>query len=298
MKRMITFGAAVLAALSLNSAANAQEVTFKKATPAVGETNATTEEMKMSNKISVSANGNVIQEVDQKMQETKASKMTVLAVDGKKITKIKVTYKKKEAKQDVGQGPMNKSSKLVGKTFILSKSGDAVTVTDEAGKKVDDAVAKEVEADHSKNLGEFDNKFAEVLPDRAIKVGETITVDKKKANSFFKDKDDKDPMNVETFTLKLTGTKKINGVMVGVFDMHVKFAGEPGPGMKMTIDMKGTAHVGVDNCYPHLMDLKGPLAMNGKNQGMDMKGAGEMHMKIHAVYGKGGATSKPTTGGK
>ncbi|MDF1665957.1 MAG: hypothetical protein P1V97_29645 [Planctomycetota bacterium] len=298
MKRMITFGAAILAALSLNSVANAQEVTFKKGVPGVGESRSSTEETAMTNKMAITMNGQVVQKVEQKTSETKSHTVTVLARDGEKISKIKVHLKKKEAKQDVGQGPQSKKSDLVGKTFVLEQKGDDVVVTDEAGKKVDDTVAKEVKGDFAKSLGDFDNKFAEVLPDGAVKVGDTITVDKKKANKFFKDGDDKDPMQVEVFTLKLTGTKKINGVTVAVFEMHVKFSGEPNPGMKIVMDMKGTAHVSVDSSYPHLLDLKGPMTVVGKNQGMDIKGDGEMKMKFHSTYGKAGAaTSKPTTGG-
>lgn len=297
MKRMITLGAAVLAALTFNSVAIAQEVTFKKAVPGVGESRSSTEETAMTNKMSVTMNGQVVQKVDQKTSETKTNTVTVLAKDGDKITKIKVHLKKKEAKQDVGQGPQSRKSELAGKTFTLEKKGDDVVVTDDAGKKAADEVAKEIKGDFEKSLGDFDNKFKHVLPDGAVKVGQTITVDKKKANKFFKDEDDKDPMEVETFTLKLTGTKKINGATVAVFEMHVKFSGAPQPGMKLTMDMKGTAHVGVDTSYPHLIDLKGPMVIDGKNQGMEIKGEGEMKMKFHSTYGKAGAaTSKPTTG--
>lgn len=298
MKNTVTFGAAILAILSFNSLANGQEVTFKKAIPKVGESRQTTEDMSLTNKITVSANGKVLQTVDQKQQVGKTVKLTVLVRAKEKIAKIKVDYIRGETTEDSGRGEKTTTSPLVGKSFLLEDKGDKVLVTDGAGKKTSDAEATRVKMSYSKSLGEFHNKFGDVLPDRALKVGETITVEQKKANKFFRDDEKKVTLTVELFTLKLTGTKKIGAVTVGIFEMHLKFVDKFAKGMKLTTDLKGQALVDVATCFTHLMDLKGPMEMAGKNQGMTMNGKGEMHMKLHIVHSKEGTTSKPTTGGK
>ncbi|MDF1665958.1 MAG: hypothetical protein P1V97_29650 [Planctomycetota bacterium] len=298
MNRMITFGAAILAALSLNSVANAQEVTFKRAIPGVGDAREVSEDMTLTNKISVTMNGKVVQEVDQKQHASKTEKITILSRAGKKIAKIKVDYIKGEATEDAGRGPKTSKSGLVGKSFILEDKGDKVLVVEENGKKPAEDDERRVTQSHSKFLGEFRNKFADVLPDRAIKIGETITVEKEKANKFFRDDAKKVTLTVELFTLKLTGTKKINGETVGVFEMHLKFVDNFAKGMKLATDLSGTALVGVNTCFSHLIDIKGPMEMSGKNQGMVMSGKGEMHMKNKVTYSKAGAASKPTSGGK
>lgn len=298
MKRNFSLGAAVLAALALTSAANAQEVTFKKAIPGVGEARLETEDMKLVNKISVSMNGQVVQEVEQTQKVAKSAKVTVLARSGKKIAKIKVDCIKGETTENAGRGAKTTKSDLVGKSFVLTDTGEKVLVSDENGKRVTKDDAARVKISYSKALGEFSNKFGDVLPERAIKVGETLTIEQAKANKFFRDDAKKVTLNVEIFTLKLTGTKKISGVTVAVFEMHLKFVDKFAKGMKLTTDLKGSALVGVDTCFTHLMDLKGPMEMDGKNQGMTMKGLGSMHMKIHVEYSKVGAASKPTTGGK
>lgn len=296
MNRGFTACAALLIALTLPSVSTAQDITFKKKVPAVGDSRTTTEHSSSVNNIEVSQNGQVIQKLKQTGKETKVDTITVLAkVDGK-ITKIKVHVKSNEVTQDVGTGAQTKENPLKGKTFILEKKGDSHVVTDEAGKKLSEDLTKIAYIQYGDDLGDFKNEFKKIIPDRAIKMGETIKVSDKLAQSFFNSKKEKSPLKVESFTLTLEEKKTVNGVDLAVFDMSVKFSGAPAPGAKITVAMTGPLHLGINDCYPYLMDLKGKMDMAGSQQGLDIKGTGENKLKKTGSYKSGSAASKPTTG--
>jgi hypothetical protein len=309
MNRGITFGIALSAVLSMAFSASAQDskltsVRFKKVRPVVGDIRHETDSMGMKNKMKLTQNGQVLQTMNQKMGENEESIIEILALDKDDITKIKVTCRKKEEKGDVGMGPQEKKSPITGMTFILEKKGDKVVVTDGTGKELKTQLfVDEARTNYAKMLGADRNKFNKVIPDRAIKIGETIDIPAKVAKKFFDNDEANKEMTVEKFTLTLKSTKKLpmfvgdkNGPLVAVFDMAVKFVGEPQKGMKMTMDMKGVAVIGVNNSWPYLMDLKGPMTMTGSQQNgevkFDLAGSGVMAMKKTAIYSK----AKPTTG--
>ena len=294
MKRMITLGAAIVAALSMNSVAVAQEVTIKRASPKIGESRLTTDKSGMNAKFAITQNGKK-RDVKQVVHELSTTKVTILAKTGDKVTQLKIHVKKDVEKQDIDGKEQEEKSPLSGKTFILEKKAGKVHVTDEAGKKVDDRTAGLVAGKYGHEFDEFDDKFGLILPKRSLKVGETITIDKKLASRFFSDAAGEDPMNVESFTLKLIGAKKINGATVAVFEMHFKGGGKAGPTMTLDLNLKGAAHIDVDTGYPHLMSFKGSAIMNDKNPQMSMSGKGEMHLKRLSVYGKASkAASQPS----
>jgi hypothetical protein len=309
MNRGITFGIAWLATISMGFSAFAQDsiptsVVFKKVRRGVGDIRHKTEAMGMKNELKITEKGQVLQTINQKVAKNKESKIEVLAVDKDEVTKIKVTCRKKEEKSDVGKGRQDKKSPLTGMTFILEKKDDKVIVTDGAGKKLKTQfIEDEARAAYTKALGPDKSKFQIVIPDRPIKIGETIDIPKKVANKFFEDDEANEKTTVEKFTLTLKSTKKFpmflgdnNGPLVAVFDMAVKFVGEPQKGMKVTMDMKGVAVIGINNCWTYLIDIKGPMTMTGSQQNgkrkFDLAGRGLMGMKKSAVYSK----AKPTTG--
>ncbi|MDF1665956.1 MAG: hypothetical protein P1V97_29640 [Planctomycetota bacterium] len=296
MNKGITLCAALVATLALPGLSSAQEISFKKKTPAVGDSQQTTEHSTSTNNIEVSQNGKLLQKMKQTAEESKVDTITVLALDAGKITKIKVHVAKNEVKQDVGMGAQSKKNPLVGKTFLIEKTGDDIVVTDEAGKKLGDDLAKVAVIEYSDELGDFKNEFTKIIPDKSVKVGETLKVSEKVAQSFFNSKKEKNPLKVDDFTLTLKGTKNINGVDIAVFEMTVKFSGAPAPGAKIAVEMTGPLHIGIHDCYPYLMDLKGKMSIQGSQQGMDIKGVGENKLKKTGSYKSAATASKPTTG--
>ena len=298
MSRGLFLRAAVFAILSLPTFCLAQEVTIKKSQPKVGDVLGTTEHSSSANDIKLFQKGKLIQTLKQKAEELRSDTITILACDGDKIRKLKVHVKKNEKKQSVGVGPDSKKSLLVGKTFILEKKGETIVATDESGKKLADDMAKEARYEYADELGEYKNEFNKIIPDRALKVGETIKVPEKMAQSFFNSKQEKSPLKVTHFTLTLKGTKKVNNVDVAIFDILVKFSGSPAAGSKVSVEMKGPLHIGVNNCYPYLMNISGTMTIEGKEQGLDIKGAGQNKLKKTGSYTKSAKTKQPKSGQK
>lgn len=296
MYKGMTLSAVILFTLAIPGLSFAQEITFKKKSPAVGDSHSTTELSSSKNNIEVFQKGQLLQKMKQSGKESKVDSVTVLALSAGKITKIKVHVKQNEMTQDAGMGPQSKKSPLVGKTFLLEKKDDAIHITDEAGKKLPEALAKVAELEYGDELGDFKNEFNKIIPDRAVKVGETLTVSEKVAQSFFNSKKEKNPLKVVKFTLTLKGSKQLNGVDVAIFDMVVQFSGAPAPGAKIAVAMTGPLHIGINDCYPYLMDLKGKMDIKGSQQGMDIKGVGENKLKKTGLYKVATPASKPTTG--
>ncbi|MDF1665959.1 MAG: hypothetical protein P1V97_29655 [Planctomycetota bacterium] len=295
MKTLKTLGLLSLLLLSTQSLLSAEEVTLKQKKASVGWTDLRSESFLMSNKLTISSGGKVVREVQQTNFKDFVTKLTVLAVDGDKVTKVKVEVIKKESKAGMGK-PVLRKSPHTGKSFVLEQKGDKVTVT-EGDKAVPENLAAAIEKDYGSSLGAPTNKFLKMLPGSTMKVGESVPVKLEAARAFIAD-EDRSPFKLKSFELKLTGTKTVDSVKVAVFEVHAKFSGSEGT-MVMGYELKGPIEVGIDDSLPRLVDLNGPVAISAKDSTREMKGVGTLKTKVSNVYSMSGqATSKPSKEGR
>lgn len=274
-------------------AAEAQDsVHFKKEDLVVGSRRVAKEGMTMKNKMSIEANGQVIQTLNQDMKANKHFVLTVLAMEGKVVTKLKVAVKAMDEKLDQGEaGSSEKTNPMVGKTFILEKVKDVITVTDGEGDPVDESLVKEAQKAFGKELAEEKSgDFSEVIPDRPVKIGETLNVPAALAKKLFDDNGEN--FKVEKFVIKLIAVKEVDGDKVGVFSMSMNMTVKPSPALNMSVQFKGTMSLGVNNSWPYDLSMTGPLAFSGKEQGMDLNGKGSMGLTNSMRYSGSRATAK------
>lgn len=271
-------------ALPMNSALAQESYHFKKKGPTVGTKRVSKEGMDMTNEFAVGANGQVIQTVKQKLKAKKHFVFTVLATKDETVTKLKVHVKAHSETLD--QGPMGVNSKknpLVGKTFIIEQIDDVVAVTDGDGNPVDEALVKEARKEFGKEVGKKeDTDFDDIIPDRPLKIGETLKVPPALAKKMFDAEED--GTKIEQFSIKFVAVETKNGVKLGVFEMVMNMSVKPAAALTMTVKMKGKMRLGIENSWPYEMSLKGPLVFKGSQQGMDLDGKGTMSLSNSAQY--------------
>lgn len=288
MDRPLSFILVPFFTLSFTLPAFAQNaVTFKQSQPKAGESRRHAESMSMTNTMKLIQNGRTIRTIQQKVTEIKAFDLNILKVNSDSITKVKVQCRKLETRENVGQGPKVRKSPLVGKSFVIENQATGKSITDGQGQAVKN---KQIEtlarANYAGQVGRFNNEFGDILPKRPIKFGEVIKVDDAKASQFFNDAGDQS-MKVTNFSLRLTGYRLSQGHHLAIFDLRAKFELKPAAGMTMTVDMTGKAEVGANTLYTHLLDMSGPLKVTGTVNGLTLKGAGKMVLKISMDLQKG-----------
>lgn len=275
----------------LGSAEAQDSVHFKKEELAVGSRRVTKEGMTMKNKMRIEANGQVIQTLNQDMKTTKHIIHTILAMKGKKVTKVKVEVKAFKETLDQGEAGKNtKTNPMAGKNFILEKIKDVIAVTDENGNSVDESLVAEARKSFKDIFGnEKKGDFEELIPDRPVKIGETLKVTDELAQKLF---DDSGDLKIDGFVMKLVAVKEIDGRKVGVFAISMNMSVKPAESMDMSMKMKGTLSLGADNTWPYTITMTGPLVFSGKQQGMDLVGKGSMTMSNSFRYSGPRASKK------
>jgi hypothetical protein len=195
--------------------------------------------------------------------------------DAKRATQLKRTYEKVDKTNDKGD---EVKSYLVGKTVVITREKDKATYTVD-GKAPTDDQAKELDAEFGEKSGDF-NKH-DMMPDKAVKVGDTWKLDMKKVMAAMGDMKglNADPDKSE-FTGKLVKAAKKDGALRGTLEFTLKFvladfplgpnmAVPTEPGSEMVI--KATIECCLDGTQPgEKSDLnmkivvKAKLPMDGK----------------------------------
>lgn len=256
-------------------------ITFKGKAPAVGDKfdEKKASDMKLTMTIEVGA------KKTSEFTEVESSQKTVeaLAVDGKAITKAKITYADyKKVETEDGKEKKKPPSPLAGKTFLFELKDGKVLVTDEKGGKLPKDEETKVLV-KNRHFGKPD-PFLEGMPDKAIKPGDKVDSMVKALEQYFKDDDDsaKDPPEIKDVKVKLESIEKDGKDQIGVFSVELTMAS--GKDNKSPIDLKiplkGKVKVRAKDGFTTSIDLKGPVTMEGNDPKFKMSGKGEAHMTI------------------
>lgn len=110
-----------------------------------------------------------------KTTRNKVEAREVLAVDGDRVTKFKVTYTTIEEGQTVDGKPRTKPSAVAGKTYIVEVSPDKIAVTNEAGTAIPEPELTEA----TKRADELrtQNRLENVLATKTFQVGQKVELD-------------------------------------------------------------------------------------------------------------------------
>lgn len=217
-------------------------------------------------------------------RETTVEKSEVLGVEGKIVTKKKITYAEKTKVQSENGKDKSTPSPLVGKTYVLAMVDGKPAVTDEAGKSVP-AVEEELVLKSHRSFGKPDPMF-DGMPQGAIRVGDEVPSLKKALQDNLADSDDgKDHPEFIVDSVKLTTIDKGND-LVGVFALEItvqtpKDSKDP---FAMKAKLTGTMKLRAKDGWLTGMELKGPLDLAGKDPSFKVEGKGDMNMQFANAY--------------
>ncbi|MCO5167257.1 MAG: hypothetical protein M9894_12965 [Planctomycetes bacterium] len=274
-----TITAVGAALLLVASAATAEEtVTLTWRPPAEGSTRTDTKHMEMKLNLVVRLNGQVVQDANMSMREDEETAVTVQAVTGDAASKVQVEYRRAEKVQAQDQVEERATSPTLGKTYVVERKGEELTVTAADGSAPPEE-EQEVVAKDQRDLGKPD-RFFRLLPKEPVTVGQVIAVSPEDAREVFPP----DDMEVKRFQLKLAGVQE----GVARFEVEMLAGGEPTEGMTMTFDLKGDFLVRVADGRPLSLTLAGPMEMKGLQEEEGTKvefgGKGTMSVRFGASY--------------
>jgi hypothetical protein len=263
----------------------AEEVTFKYQPVKSGNTQIVSQEFQSTMKLTVKANGNVVNSVEQNSGKIEKRKITLLEASGDEKTKIRMSYLTSTTTS--AEQPLAKTAAYSGKTFVAEKKNGTVIVTDEDGKAVvDPEISIQIAKDATSVMKP--ERFSKAFDGKVLKAGDKVDITDEMAKDLL-GSDDR-PGKVEKMDMVLKEIRKGPAGTQGVFSIDVVITGDINVGMKMSMSMKGEAVIAVDTCWPVSMLINGPLTLKGAQQKGDAKidfdGVGDMKIIMNAEYEK------------
>jgi hypothetical protein len=264
---------------------SAEEITFKYQPSKTGDIQTKKQEFQSTMKVTIKADGAVVNTLDQKQGKAEERKTTVLATDGENMSKVKIQYISSTMTPPgkVESVPLPNS----GKTYLAEMKDGVVSITDAAGKAVEDAGESRLVTKDANSVMKPD-KFSKFFNGKVLKPGDKVDIPDELARELIGSEDR--PGKVEKMSLVLKEIKAGSSGKQGVFDFEMTMSTDVNVNMKMSMFVKGDTVVAADTCWPVSMNLSGPLTMKGgglqDGKKMELDGTGDMTMKIEASYGK------------
>ncbi len=210
----------------------------------------------------------------------------VLAVDGKAITKAKMTYTEKK-KTETSDGKERKRPKnpIEGKTYVLEMKGGKLEITDEKGKKVpkreDDAVRKD-----NGHFGTADPLLA-AMPDKPLEVGKKVDALSAALQEYLMRHDDsKEKLDVSDVEVKLASIEGTGPDAVGVFAVTLTLSSPQKSKSPFGVraPLTGTMKVRAKDGWTTAMNLTGPLEIANPEAKKDLSGKGTIKLTFENTY--------------
>lgn len=207
---------------------------------------------------------------------------TVLASDGKAVTKKKVRYEEMIKVAKKGEREQRTPSPLTGKTYVINLQQGKVVITGAGGEPVSDV---EIEAvlDDNKEFGK-PPQFAAFVPKHPLAPGETFSPPAEVlADMFGSGGGEGKRYSDVLFTFK--GTEERAGKRLGKFELAMTVT-EASKGATTTMHTRGTVLLMIDTGWPVELSLQGKVELSapGDKPSQKVTGSGELEMKLAAEY--------------
>ena len=230
------------------AAAPGDTITFKMTVPAVGTSWSEEKTQEMS--LTIDAGGKTMPMTGTKIEK---KQVTVLAASADAVTKAKISYDVSEEEMMAGKS-RKAPTPHDDKTYVLDATGGKLQVTVDGGGAPS---AEEIAAieDAEERFGKPD-KMSKLIDGMTFEKGKTVELPADQISDLMGTDEE---MKVNKMTLTYTGVSGSDPV----FDMVLGMGGEK-DGMKIEIDVKGTATVDLATGELLAMTLEGPITMSGK----------------------------------
>ena len=276
-------------------------ISFTKVKRAPGDARHDTERMTINMTSTFTVDGSPPQELEISGAENEIKELTILETTPGSISKVQLKVIEKESTQKTelvgSKAPAQEkkeTSPLTGKTLLLSRQGEEIIVTDEAGNPVDEVTRKAALEEADNIFDESGLKWTKFLPGRPVKLGETFTLEGQEALEFWgKDDWGKDDGTIKeaSFALTLKERVLVEGREYAKFDATMLMKGvqakKDGPVQNFT--MKGFLILDTATSRPTQLKLNGTVTMpeqKGPQGAILSEGTGTMTMEMEATYSK------------
>lgn len=273
--------------MSASAVNAAEQVTFGRKM-AAGEKFTFSQVVVSDNSISVSSNGQVIQQVQQKMTQNRAGTTSIEAVDESgKPTKTTFVFDKTTGTETAmnGQPAQAVPSSLSGKTVTVTRTGEKEL---NYSTEMDEAAAAEVK--------EMFTQEHTLLPSKPVTVGDSWDIDPAELKSMMPPGGDAKAKG------KLLSVETTGGRQIATVEFTIAMNGAM-QGMAMNFDLQGKGTVDVVSGQPVDVEISGPLKASGRQQtpngalDVAMTGKMTMNMKSKREGGGGGPVVPVNPGG-
>lgn len=206
---------------------------------------------------------------------------TVLANDGRAVTKKKVRYEELVKVTKKGEREARVPSPLTGKTYVIALDQGKVVVESGEGERVSD-VEREALLDDNKEFGK-PPQFAGFVPKHPLAPGEKFTPPKEVLADMFGGGGGSKSYGDAEFTF--AGAEERAGKRVGRFDFSMTITDQR-QGATTTILSKGKVFLLVESGWPLELELVGQVtvAAPGDKPNRKVSGTGVLEMKLAAEY--------------
>ncbi len=261
-----------------------ETVVFKKRPSQPGDSSQQTIQCDLDLKMSIRQAGQVVQAQEQGIQRKQLRELTILSVGESAPTKARVAYRKSSvALRTTDQPAQLADQPVTGKTYLVIRDGDRLTVTYADGEPPSDEELAIV----MQNMESFGlpNPIANFFGQRTMKVNETIKLPSKVARELLGFPDT--VRNITEFHLRLRETRDVQGVQCAVFD--IKLLADNGESDSLKMDLTGTLVLEVETCRTVGVTLSGPVGameVHGPPSGQfEVASEGNIKVAVRANYG-------------
>lgn len=253
----------------------ADEASITKRYPAAGDIEKGAKSSKMELKVDVNGKETNVTETED-VERTEEC----LAIGEKQCTKVKVSFTKYEKKKLIDGKEKPAPAPAVGKSYVVERKGDELTVTYEDGSAVPGDELGELKKMY-KRFGKHKD-VAAALPDK-VKVGDSLdALAKVLGDEMSGSGDEGDAGRKVEAKAKVKSIREEGGKKILTIDLEMTMTGDDPKGGNIKIAAKGTVDVRADIGQPVALDMSGPIELVlPKDAG---KGTGKMAEKMTASY--------------
>jgi len=266
-------------AVALRAASPAKTVTFSQQSTQVGDRVAQRVGMELDLRTVIKQAGQVANDSSTAMRTRQQRQIEVMEVSGGQARRAQVSYPLAKQMSPGNPDPTTEISQVVeGKTYYISRVGEQLQVTDDAGA-IPSKQEFEIVVGSMENFGK-PNPLAEYLLGREIRVGDTLDVPLEIAAGMM----GFDKMgSVEKFELRLEDLRDVDETPCAIFSATIFTTGSAES--PLHIETTGSVAIEIGTARTIEATLEGPVTMTAIDNGVHYKTTGRLLMAVHSYYG-------------
>jgi len=258
-------------------------VKFSQQPAVVGNRVAQQVELELNLDTTIVQSGQVAAQQKSSMARRQQRLVEVVEVEEGKVRRARVTFSQSRQKSPDNENPEQEVIQPVeGKTYLLTRAGEQLLVTDSQGL-IPPREEFEVVFSSMRSLG-LPNPLAQFLLQNTFRVGQTLELPQEIASQMLGFGDELG--QVKKFELRLEELSMHDGAQCAEFAATIKFAG--GAENPMQVDVVGPVVVQTETCRTVMTDLTGPLALESEERtkmgNFTYQATGSMRASIRARY--------------